>query len=110
MISQVITAAPAGTAPFYEFLDCRTLARRWCLPESWVREQVRSRSIDPTLADEFLGPHNNGMPIRAVWRQCRLWKRPCATSVQPKPLPRMPRCCKLMKADRLSSAEGCVSG
>ena len=33
--------------PQYEFIDCEELARRWALPESWVREQVRSRSKDP---------------------------------------------------------------
>ena len=31
----------------YEFIDSKELAARWGLPESWVREQVRSRSIDP---------------------------------------------------------------
>jgi hypothetical protein len=31
----------------YEFIDCEELARRWALPESWVREQVRSRAADP---------------------------------------------------------------
>ena len=27
----------------YEFLDSKELALRWNLPESWIREQVRSR-------------------------------------------------------------------
>jgi hypothetical protein len=31
----------------YEFIDSKGLAARWNLPESWVREQVRSRSVDP---------------------------------------------------------------
>jgi len=31
----------------YEFIDSKGLASRWNLPESWVREQVRSRSVDP---------------------------------------------------------------
>ncbi len=31
----------------YEFVDSKELAARWCLPESWIREQVRSRSTDP---------------------------------------------------------------
>jgi hypothetical protein len=31
----------------YEFLDSKELAERWGLPESWVREHVRSRSTDP---------------------------------------------------------------
>src|SRR5208283_3922909 len=31
----------------YEFIDSKELAARWALPESWVREQVRSRAADP---------------------------------------------------------------
>jgi len=31
----------------YEFIDSKELASRWKLPESWIREQVRSRSLDP---------------------------------------------------------------
>ena len=31
----------------YEFIDSKELATRWGLPASWIREQVRSRSIDP---------------------------------------------------------------
>jgi len=31
----------------YEYLDCKELAGRWNLPESWIREQVRSRTDDP---------------------------------------------------------------
>jgi len=31
----------------YEFINSEELALRWNLPESWVREQVRSRSTDP---------------------------------------------------------------
>jgi len=31
----------------YEFIDSKELAACWGLPESWIREQVRSRSIDP---------------------------------------------------------------
>jgi len=31
----------------YEFIDSQELAARWGLPESWIREQVRSRSLDP---------------------------------------------------------------
>jgi hypothetical protein len=30
----------------YEFIDSKELASRWSLPESWIREQVRSRSAD----------------------------------------------------------------
>jgi hypothetical protein len=31
----------------YEFIDSKELALRWALPESWIREQVRSRAADP---------------------------------------------------------------
>jgi hypothetical protein len=31
----------------YEFIDSKELASRWALPESWIREQVRSRAADP---------------------------------------------------------------
>lgn len=33
--------------PQFEFIDCPELAKRWRLPESWIREQVRKRSDDP---------------------------------------------------------------
>jgi hypothetical protein len=31
----------------YEFLDCKQLAERWNVPETWIRERVRRRSQDP---------------------------------------------------------------
>jgi hypothetical protein len=37
----------AGPREQYEFLDSKKLASKWNLPESWIREQVRSRSSDP---------------------------------------------------------------
>jgi hypothetical protein len=33
--------------PQYEFVNSKMLAERWCLPESWIRDQVCSRSSDP---------------------------------------------------------------
>ncbi len=42
--SALINFAPL---PSHELIDCRELARRWNLPESWVRDQVRRRSPDP---------------------------------------------------------------
>lgn len=30
-----------------EFIDCRELARRWDVPVSWIRDQVRRRADDP---------------------------------------------------------------
>jgi hypothetical protein len=43
-------AYAAGNEPQvlqYEFIDSKELARRWALPKSWIREQVRSRCADP---------------------------------------------------------------
>jgi len=31
----------------YEVIDSAELAKRWSLPESWVREQTRYRATDP---------------------------------------------------------------
>lgn len=36
---------PNNTA--YEVLDALELAKRWCVPPSWVREQTRQRAVDP---------------------------------------------------------------
>src|SRR5215813_8686983 len=42
------TTTRAGDLPQqYEFIDSKQIAVRWNLPESWIREQVRSRSTDP---------------------------------------------------------------
>jgi len=46
-MDQMVSAAFVGAVPTFEYIDCRELARRWALPESWIREQVRSRSVDP---------------------------------------------------------------
>ena len=34
-------------SPAFEYIDCKELAVRWNLPESWIRDQVRRRSADP---------------------------------------------------------------
>ena len=45
-----------------EFIDSVELARRWSVPVSWVRDQVRSRAQDPL-------PHINfGKYVRFLWR------------------------------------------
>jgi hypothetical protein len=41
------SATPTFERQQYEFIDSKELASRWNLPESWIREQVRSRSSDP---------------------------------------------------------------
>ncbi len=46
---------------FYEFIDSRELARRWDVPVSWIRDQVRRRAEDPL-------PHVNlGKYVRFLW-------------------------------------------
>jgi hypothetical protein len=47
MLNEVLTQGCASAVPVFEYIDCPELARRWALPESWIREQVRSRSVDP---------------------------------------------------------------
>jgi hypothetical protein len=34
------------SSPEYEIIDSKELARRWNVPETWVREQTRSRAAD----------------------------------------------------------------
>jgi hypothetical protein len=55
----------------YEFIDCRELARRLTVPTSWIRDQVRARSVDPL-------PHVNlGKYVRFLWGSpaLELWIR-----------------------------------
>jgi predicted DNA-binding transcriptional regulator AlpA len=33
--------------PEYQFINSRELAARWGVPETWIRERVRTRSEDP---------------------------------------------------------------
>lgn len=52
-------------APF-ELIDAPELARRWNLPASWIREQTRSRSVDPI-------PHLRlGRYVRFEWGSSEL--------------------------------------
>jgi len=58
----------------YEFIDPKELARRWCLPESWVREQVRRRSADPLPHVKF-GKYTRfrwGSPELEAWAERRI--------------------------------------
>lgn len=59
MATQTTTAVAVQRQ--YEYLDCKELAAHWNLPESWVREQVRSRSADPIPHVRF------GKYIRFRW-------------------------------------------
>jgi len=38
---------PFNSLHTFEFINCKELASRWNLPESWVREQTRVRSAAP---------------------------------------------------------------
>ena len=61
-----------SAGPPYEVLTAEELASRWRVPESWVREQTRSRCVDPI-------PHVRlGRYVRFSWGSPELtdwWKR-----------------------------------
>jgi hypothetical protein len=53
--------AGATQSVSYEFIDSSELARRWDVPVSWIRDQVRKRAEDPL-------PHVNlGKYVRFLW-------------------------------------------
>ena len=57
------TQSAVGTTQIvgYEFIDSSELARRWDVPVSWIRDQVRKRAEDPL-------PHVNlGKYVRFLW-------------------------------------------
>jgi hypothetical protein len=73
MGTQALTTVHAPLAPHYEYIDCQELGKRWCLPESWVREQVRARSADPLPHVRF-GKYVRfrwGSPELEAWAQRR---------------------------------------
>lgn len=45
----------------FEMIDCGELAKRWSLPASWVKEQTRSRAVDPLPCVRF------GKYVRFAW-------------------------------------------
>jgi hypothetical protein len=47
MANEISIKSNSSQANRYEFINSGGLASRWCLPESWIREQVRTRSLDP---------------------------------------------------------------
>jgi hypothetical protein len=51
--------APASA--YFEIVDSKELGKRLCLPESWVRDQVRSRASDPIPCLRF------GKYVRFQW-------------------------------------------
>jgi hypothetical protein len=74
MSTQVISTVSAGFLPQYEFIDSKMLAERWALPESWIREGVRSRTADPIPHLKF-GKYIRfrwGSPELAGWAERRI--------------------------------------
>lgn len=59
-----MSTQPTGNG--YEVIDAAELAKRWNLPESWIREQTRSRSSDPLPGVRF------GRYVRFEWGSPRL--------------------------------------
>lgn len=58
----------------YEIIDSNELARRWSIPETWVRERVRSREDDPLPAFR-LGKYVRfrwGSPELESWMERRI--------------------------------------
>jgi hypothetical protein len=66
---------PSSTAPqTYQFIDSKELALRLNLPESWVRERVRTRSTDPIPHMRF-GKYVRfrwGSPELEAWAERRI--------------------------------------
>jgi hypothetical protein len=63
---------PPALGPWFEVLTAEELASRWRVRPSWVREQTRSRCMDPI-------PHVRlGRYVRFSWNSPELnawWKR-----------------------------------
>jgi hypothetical protein len=58
----------------FEYIDCKQLASKWNLPESWVRDQVRRRSADPLPHVRF-GKYVRfrwGSPELEAWAERRI--------------------------------------
>jgi hypothetical protein len=68
-----------AAGPFFEVLTAEELAERWRVPESWVREQTRSRCTDPI-------PHVRlGRYVRFSWGSPELnswWARRLSKATQ----------------------------
>lgn len=46
-LSATLRLRPEGNCMEFEIIDSDELARRWNLPATWVREQCRTRCLDP---------------------------------------------------------------
>ena len=56
----------ASALEYFEIVDCKELGKRLCLPESWVRDQVRNRAGDPIPCLRF------GRYVRFRWQSPEL--------------------------------------
>ncbi len=68
---------PENNSPHFELIDASELAMRWRLPESWIREQTRSRCVDP-IPHLRLGRYVRfewGSPELAAWLTKRRFRR-----------------------------------
>ena len=58
----------------YAFIDCEELANRWSVPNTWVREYVRTRCEDPIPHVRF-GKYVRfrwGSPELEAWAERRI--------------------------------------
>lgn len=63
----ISTSQPVNQALMtWELIDTTELAKRWCLPASWIREQTRSRATDPLPHVRF------GKYVRYQWQSPEL--------------------------------------
>jgi len=76
MTTSTVTPVTAPAEPFYEIIDSKELARRWALPESWIRDQVRTRAVDkiPHLAFGRYRRFRWGSPELQQWLERRAYK------------------------------------
>jgi hypothetical protein len=63
-----------GTALRCEIIDSVELAKRWAVPETWIREQVRSRALDPmphVRLGKYVRFEWGSEPLNAWWARRR---------------------------------------
>jgi hypothetical protein len=61
-----------------EIVDSTELARRWCVPETWVRDQVRRRVADPiphVRLGKYIRFEWGGEALVAWWARRRMGSR-----------------------------------
>jgi hypothetical protein len=66
-----------NNSPHFELIDASELAMRWCVPESWIREQTRSRCAD-AIPHLRLGRYVRfewGSPELAAWLARRRYRK-----------------------------------